>query len=102
MAETYNEMQSLTLNGKKYDSFRDQTARQQLEELKNNGSDSTQNAGVHIGPEPPADTSVLWIDTSDDTEDEDPLAGYYTGTETDAAIKSYVDTALGVIENGSY
>lgn len=43
MADTYNEMQSLTLNGKKYDSFVDQTARQQLEELKNNGSDSTQN-----------------------------------------------------------
>lgn len=43
MVETFNEMQSLTLKGKKYDSFRDQTARQQLEELKNNGSDSTQN-----------------------------------------------------------
>lgn len=57
---------------------------------------------VHIGPEPPTDTSMLWIDTSDDTEDEDPLADYYTRTETDAAIKSYVDTALGVIENGSY
>lgn len=43
MADTYNEMQSLTLNGKKYDSFVDRTARQQLEELKNDGSDSTQN-----------------------------------------------------------
>lgn len=38
-----NEMQSLSLNGKKYDSFRDQTARQQLEELKNNGNGSGQN-----------------------------------------------------------
>lgn len=41
-----NEMQSLTLNGKKYDSFRDQTARQQLEEMKNNGSDSGQNVNL--------------------------------------------------------
>lgn len=71
-------------------------------ELPGGSNDSGQNAGVHIGPEPPEDTSLLWIDTEDDTEDEDPLEGYYTSTETDTAIKSYVDTALGVIENGSY
>lgn len=73
------------------------------EYLKSFSPDSSENGnGVHIGPEPPEDTSLLWVDTGDDTEDEDPLEGYYTNTETDAAIKAYVDTALGVIENGSY
>lgn len=36
------------------------------------GEGSGEDAGVHIAPEPPEDTSKLWIDTDDDTEDELP------------------------------
>lgn len=63
---------------------------------------SGQNPGIHIGPEPPTDSSMLWVDTDDETEDPDPLKNYYTKAQTDTAIRQYVDAALGVIENGAY
>lgn len=59
-------------------------------------------SGIHIGPTQPAEKSFLWIDTGDGGEDDDPMAGYYTSMQTDAAIRSYVDAALGVIEDGAY
>lgn len=43
------------------------------------GDDSTQNAVVHVGPTPPEDTSVIWVDTSDDTE---------------ADVQTYCDAAI--------
>ena len=57
---------------------------------------------VHVGPEPPVDGSMLWVDTDDESDDLDPLDDYYTKKQTDNAIKNYVDAALGVIENGAY
>lgn len=81
--------------------------------------DSSQNGvGVHVGATAPADTSLLWVDTDDNTEDENPVAeaieaalkeakesGEFDGKTpvrgTDywsaadiAEIKSYVDTAI--------
>ena len=50
-------------------------------------------AGIHIGPNPPDDTSKLWIDTDDETADELP---------TDDHINELIDAKLGVIENGTY
>lgn len=55
-------------------------------------------SGVWVGPTPPEDTSLLWVDTSDNTEDEDPNDQYCTEEE----VAELINTALGVIENGSY
>lgn len=75
----------------------------EVDELKESGGNgSGQNPGIHIGPEPPTDSSMLWVDTDDETEDPDPLENYYTKAQTHTAIRQYVDAALGVIENGAY
>lgn len=53
---------------------------------------------------PPEDKSVLWVDTSDNEEAEIVLDGYAKTEDipTDAHINALINTALGVIENGSY
>lgn len=58
--------------------------------LKNSGS------GVVAQPTPPEDTSVIWIDTSDNEEPQIPEA------VTDEHINALIDAKLGVIENGTY
>lgn len=66
------EMKSLTLNGKKYDSFVDQTARKTIEELEKNGTGSTGGtahgiptggkAGQILCKKSDADYDVEWAD----------------------------------------
>ena len=67
---------------------------------------------------PPEDTSVLWVDTNDNEGDEPPSGGYelteadkqeiaelaseMVDIPTDDHINSLINTALGVIENGTY
>ena len=68
------------------------------------------DAGIHIGPNSPEDTSLLWIDTSDNSDDDAPgggnvdLTGYakIEDIPTDDHINNLINTALGVIENGTY
>jgi hypothetical protein len=90
-----NELKSLTLGGKKYDSFPDQEARDSIQDLLDNPPGGT----------PGKDGKSAYAYAQD---------GGYTGSETefaaklaldvptDSHINDLINTALGVIENGTY
>lgn len=58
--------------------------------------DVPENSGFVVGDTAPMDTSLMWIDTSDNEES----GG--SGAVTDEHINALIDAKLGVIENGTY
>lgn len=58
------------------------------------GPEPSAGGGFVAGTEPPADTSLLWVDTDDNSGND--------GGITDDHINALIDAKLGVIENGSY
>ena len=73
------------------------------------------SSGVHVGPEAPEDTNLLWVDTDDEAEDEieSPVqsvngktgvveltaadVGAYDKTEIDAILGSYVNDIAALV-----
>ena len=124
------EMKSLTMDGETFDSFVDKEAREAIQEFLDNppggssGADGKtpyiKDGNWWIGD---TDTGVKaeGVDGTDGHDGQDGKSAYayakdggYTGTETefvnklaqtvptDEHINSLINTALGVIENGTY
>lgn len=61
-----------------------------------NAVEGSGGSGISVGPEAPGDTNLLWVDTGDETEKENPC---YTKAEIDAMLGSYIDD-IGALVGG--
>lgn len=86
------EMKTLTIAGTTYEVV-DEQARKDIADLKNSSSGGSGVPGVNggsgivVSDVAPDNTSVLWVDTSDNSDD---------------GLQEAVNATLEVIENGTY